>query len=55
MDNSKLMNDAWLDDILNDVRDNVVGEYYHTYLNKKYYREILKHLLHHTKLVYKHK
>lgn len=54
MNNGKLMYDAWFNDILDDVRDNVVGEYYHTYLNYKYYREILKDLLHHTKLVYKH-
>jgi len=55
MDNNKYMFDAWFDDILNDVRDNVVGEYWNKYLTYKYYREILKDLLHHTKLVYKHK
>jgi len=55
MDNDKLMYDAWMEDILDDVRDNVVGEYYHNYLNKKFYREILKDLLHRTKLVYEHK
>ena len=49
------MYDAWFDDILDDVRDNVLGEYWSKYLNYKYYREILKDLLHHTKLVYKHK
>ena len=49
------MYDAWFDDILDDVRDNVLGEYWGKYLNYKYYREILKDLLHHTKLVYKHK
>ena len=55
MDNSKHMYDAWFDDILDDVRDNVLGEYWSKYLNYKYYREILKDLLHHTKLVHNHK
>ena len=49
------MYDAWFDDILDDVRDNVLGEYWSKYLNYKYYREILKDLLHHTKLVHNHK
>ena len=55
MDNSKHMYDAWFDDILDDVRDNVLGEYWSKYLNYKYYREILKDLLHHSKLVHNHK
>ena len=55
MDNSKHMYDAWFDDILDDVRDNVLGEYWSKYLNYKYYREILKDLLHRSKLVHNHK
>ena len=55
MDNSKHMYDAWFDDILDDVKDNVLGEYWHKYLNYKYYREILKDLLHRSKLVHNHK
>jgi len=55
MDNSKYMYDAWFDDILDDVRDNALGEYWSKYLNYKYYREILKDLLHRSKLVHKHK
>ena len=49
------MYDAWFDDILDDVRDNVLGEYWNKYLNYKYYREILKDLLHRSKLVHNHK
>jgi len=49
------MYDAWFDDILDDVRDNVLGEYWSKYLNYKYYREILKDLLHRSKLVHNHK
>ena len=55
MNNSKNMYDAWFDDILDDVRDNVLGEYWNKYLNYKYYREILKDLLHRSKLVHNHK
>ena len=49
------MYDAWFDDILDDVRDNVLGEYWNKYLNYKYYREILKELLHRSKLLHNHK
>lgn len=49
------MYDTWFDDILDDVRDNVLGEYWSKYLNYKYYREILKDLLHRSKLVHNHK
>jgi len=55
MDNNKHMYDAWFDDILDDVRDNVLGEYWSKYLNYTYYREILKDLLHRSKLVHNHK
>ena len=41
----KIMYDAWIDDILDNVRNNVLGEYYHKYLDNPYYREVIKRML----------
>lgn len=49
------MYDAWIDDILDDVRNNVVGEYWHVYFDEPFLRKSLKHLLQQSKLDYEHK
>ena len=48
----KLMYDAWIDDILDDVKNNVVGVYWHDYFDVPYFRKVLKHLIQRSKMSY---
>ncbi len=43
------MYDAWIDDILDEVRNNVVGEFWHSYFDTPFYKKVLKHLIQHSK------
>lgn len=43
------MYDAWIDDILDEVRNKVVGPYWHPYFDTPFYKKVLKHLIQHTK------
>ena len=43
------MYDAWIDDILDDVRNNVVGEFWHTYFDSPFHKKVLKHLIQQSK------
>jgi hypothetical protein len=45
----KLMYDVWIDDILDEVRNNVVGEFWHPYFDTPFYKKVLKHLIQHSK------
>ena len=44
------MYDAWIDDILDDVRNNVVGPFWHLYFDTPFYKIVLKHLIQQSKL-----
>ena len=41
----KVMYDAWIDDILDDVRNNVVGEFWQPYFDTPFHKKVLKHLI----------
>ena len=43
------MYDAWVDDILDEVRNKVVGPYWHPYFDTPFYKKVLKHLIQHSK------
>ena len=43
------MYDAWIDDILDDVRNNVVGEFWHPYFDTPFHKKVLKHLIQQSK------
>ena len=47
------MYDVWIDDILDDVKNNVVGVYWHDYFDTPYFRKVLKHLIQRSKMSYK--
>ena len=43
------MYDAWIDDILDEIRNKVVGPYWHPYFDTPFYKKVLKHLIQHSK------
>ena len=43
------MYDAWIDDILDDVRNNVVGEFWQPYFDTPFNKKVLKHLIQQSK------
>ena len=45
----KVMYDAWIDDILDDVRNNVVGEFWQPYFDTPFHKKVLKHLIQQSK------